>query len=212
MKRTVFNQKSLKEAVKILKEGGVIAHPADTCYGLAADLMNEKALKKIQQIKKRGKDKPTSMMLPVFMKPEIGDYAVLDEFSSMVCQELFPGPVTLLLPRGKKVPDYFFPKSPYIGLRIPYDMITQDLLSAFGGPLITTSANIADKSACCIGKDVEKIFENVKDKPDLIFKGAVRNVCMPSTVILVEKKKLIIKREGPMTKEQIEGILGVDVA
>ncbi len=71
MKCTPYNKESLKEAVDILKKGGVIAHPADTCYGLAADFMNENAIKQVQDIKGRENKKAMSIMFPVFMKQDI---------------------------------------------------------------------------------------------------------------------------------------------
>ena len=207
----MYNKESLAEAVKILKKGGVIAHPADTCYGLAADLMNPEAVRKVQKIKGRDGNKPMSMMIPVIMKDDLADYAEMDDFSAMVCDELLPGPVTILLPKGPKIPDTFFPESPYIGIRIPYDMLTQDLLTAFHGPLITTSANLSGESPCATSEETEAIFKKHEDKPDFIFEGAVGNECLPSTVILVEDKAIKIMREGPMTKEQIEDILGVGI-
>jgi L-threonylcarbamoyladenylate synthase len=207
-----YNKETLKQAVQILKQGGVIAHPADTCYGLAADFGNPDALKHLREIKKRDDKKPMSIMLPVFMKSEIEKFAKLDDFSSQICDKLLPGPVTILLPKGPGVPEYFFPNTPYIGIRIPYDMMTQDILTAFKGPLITTSANLAGEPSCSTCEEVEAIFANSKNKPDILFSGATRNACMPSTVILVENKKIKITREGPVSKKQLEGILGIKIS
>jgi tRNA threonylcarbamoyl adenosine modification protein (Sua5/YciO/YrdC/YwlC family) len=207
-----FTKENLQKAVRILRKGDVIAHPADTCYGLAADLMNPEAVKKAQDIKGRERNKPMSIMLPAFMQPEIGRFAKLDDFSEDICNKLLPGPVTILLPKGSRIPDYFFPESPIIGIRIPYDMITQDLLTAFRGPLITTSANLSNQPPLSTCEEVKKIFRNRKHKPDILFDGTVRNKCLPSTVILVKDKKIKIMREGPITKKQLEGILGMKIS
>lgn len=211
MKCVEFNKDGLEKSIKILKDGGIIAHPADTCYGLAGDFTNKRALEKIQAIKGRDGKKPMSIMFPVYMKPDIGEYAEMDDFAHFVCFELLPGPVTILLPKGKKIPDFYFPDSPYVGVRIPYDMGTEDILTKFRGPLITTSANVSSQPPCATCQEVCKIFDNHKNKPDLVFDGAIRNACLPSTVMLVENKKIKIIREGPMTKSQIEGVLGVKV-
>jgi L-threonylcarbamoyladenylate synthase len=208
MKYIKNSSENIPEAIRILKAGGIVAHPADTCYGLAADLMNPEAVKKAQKIKGRDGEKPMSIMIPAFMKGQIEDFAELDDFSSMVCDTLLPGPVTILVPKGKKIPAYFFPESPYIGIRIPYDFLTQDLLTAFQGPLITTSANLSGEAACATYEDVKAIFEEQEYQPDLILEGEISGDCLPSTVILIEDKKLKILREGPMTKGQIEGVLG----
>lgn len=206
-----YNKETLKQAVQILKDGGVIAHPADTCYGLAGDFLNPDALKKIKIIKGRNGDKPMSIMFPVAMRDDLVKYVQMNDFAYSVCSKLLPGPVTILLPKGPEVPDYYFPQSDYLGLRIPYDILTQDLLSAFRGPLITTSANITDQPPCSTSKEVKESFENTENKPDLVFEGAVRNICMPSTVIMIENGKVKITREGPIDKRQLEGILGVEV-
>ena len=211
MKCVPYTKETLKQAIQILKDGGVIAHPADTCFGLAADLKNPDALKHLQEIKGRDMGKPMSIMLPAFMKPEIVRFAELDEFSKSICKKLLPGPVTILLPKGPEIPDYFFPESSNIGIRMPYDMLTEDILMSFKGPLITTSANLSDGPACSTCDEVNEIFKDKKNKPDLIFQGTIRNACIPSTVILVKDGKVKITREGPMNKKQLEGILGVKI-
>ncbi|MBU0705739.1 threonylcarbamoyl-AMP synthase [Patescibacteria group bacterium] len=209
MKCLENNAENIKEAIKVLKAGGVIAHPADTCYGLAADLMNESALKRLQQIKGRDAGKPMSIMLPAYLKPKISQYAVLNEFSEAVCEKLLPGPITIVLPKGPKIPDYFFPEMPTVGIRIPYDAKTNDLLMAFNGPLITTSANLSDQPVCCSCQDVISVFKNNEHYPDLLLDGEIHGACLPSTVITLENDRVRILRPGPMEKEQMEAILGL---
>lgn len=209
MKCIPFNPENLAQAVQILKDGGVIAHPADTCYGLAADFRSPAGKKRLQEIKGRDGKNPMSIMLPAFMKADLADYAELDDFARMVADKLLPGPVTLLLPKGPEIPADYFPETPYIGIRIPYDALTQDILTAFKGPLITTSANISDEPALSTCGEVIKSFATFKTQPDLVFEGAVRNVCMPSTIVVVENGKVRLYRKGPMSQKQIEGILGV---
>ena len=207
-----FNKEGLKKAVAVLKKGGVVAHPADTCYGLAGDLMNPAALKKIQDIKGRAENKPMSIMLPAFMKSDIEKYAKLDEFSVSVCESILPGPVTRVLPKGPSVPAHFFPEISSVGIRMPYDVVTEDLLTAFGGPLITTSANVSGASACATCQECMEIFKGKENQPDILFEGAIRNACIPSTVIKIEHGKVRLLREGPMTKKQLEGILRMKIA
>src|SRR3989338_11663634 len=104
MKRLPINAESLKQAVQILRQGGIIAHPADTCFGLAGDLMNPEALKKLQAMKGRSGAKPMSIMLPAPLKDHLEDYAILDDFTRIICEKLLPGPVTILLPKGPTIP------------------------------------------------------------------------------------------------------------
>lgn len=201
----------MPEVIALLKKGGVIAHAADTCFGLAADLMNEEALKKIQKIKGRDAKKPMSIMLPAYMKPSLSDYALLDDFAEGVCDKLLPGPVTIVLPKGPKIPAYYFPETDSIGIRILYDMFTEDLLTCFHGPLITTSANRSGKPPCCKHEEVAQIFRDKKYQPDLLVEGKIKHDCKPSTVIEVKNGKIRILREGPLKKEELEAILGIHI-
>ena len=211
MKTLENNPENIKRAVEILRQGGVVAHPADTCYGLVGDLMNEAALKKLQKIKGRDAQKPMSIMLPAYMKPQLRDFVSLTDFSEMVCKKLLPGPITIVLPKGSKIPNYFFHEIKTVGIRIPYDILTDDLLTKFRGPLITTSANLSDQPVSCQTQEVMTAFEGVKSQPDLVLAGTTQGLCMPSTVISLENNKVSILREGPLKKEQLEAILGVSI-
>ena len=189
----------------------MIAHPADTCYGLAGDLMNPDAFRKIQDIKGRDHKKPMSIMISVPEQIKIDRYAVLDDFSKFVIYKLFPGAVTLLLPKGPIIPDYYFPETNLIGLRVPLHDLTQDILRAFNGPLITTSANPSGKKLCFSPEEVVEYFKGKKHQPDLIFEGKIAKYQKASTVISLKKKYIRVTRKGPVTASQLESILGVPV-
>lgn len=206
-----FTAESLKEVITILKNGGVIAHPADTCFGLTADLFNEKAYKKIQDIKGRDYKKPMSIMISVTEQFKMDNYVKKNDFSSFIIYRLFPGAVTLVMPKGPKIPNYYFPDLKTVGLRVPLHNLTQDMLTAFRGPLITTSANPSGADLCFSHEEVMESFKNSKIKPDLILKGEIKHNTLASTVIAVEKDHVRIMRKGPVTKSQLESILGFGV-
>lgn len=211
MKVVPFNSETLKEAVNILKDGGVIAHPADTCYGLAADLMNPKAYEKIQEIKGRDESKPMSIMISVPEHVHMEKYVRLNDFSEVVVKKLFPSPVTLLLPKGAAIPDYYSPGHQLVGLRVPMHDLTQDLLRAFGGALITTSANCSGDKLCFRDEEVVDAFKNRSVQPDLIFEGEIKKYHQASTVIEVEDGHVTMWRKGPLTASYLESLLGVPV-
>ena len=211
MKCLEGNSENLRKAVSVLKDGGIIAHPADTCFGLAADLMNPKALKKLQDIKGRDRDKPMSIMLPSYMKPKLNEFVQCSEFADLICDKLFPGPVTLVLPKGPAIPDYFFPELDTVGIRIPYDQMTDRLLLGFHGPIITTSANLSDEPACGTCEEVLTSFEDKENQPDLILGGALQGSCLPSTVLKIDDNELQILRHGPLSKSYLEALLGVKI-
>jgi L-threonylcarbamoyladenylate synthase len=203
------NAENVGKAVRILKKGGIVAHPADTCFGLAGDLTIKGALRKLQQIKGRDADKPMSIMLPPFMKPILGEFALLNDFSEMVCEKLLPGPVTIILPKGPRIPDYFFPEISTVGIRIPYSTKDFDLMMKYPHPLITTSANLSDEPVSRNCQELINTFKDSRFQPDLILDGILEGDGRPSTVISPEGDKITILREGPMGKKQIESILGI---
>lgn len=211
MKCMKNNQQGINEAAKVLTNGGIVAHPADTCYGLAGNLMSSAAMEKLQLIKGRDAKKPMSIMLPVYLKPRLSDFVQLDDFSEMVCEKLLPGPVTIVLPKGPKIPDYFFPNMKTIGVRIPYGPEINDFLAKFQGFIITTSANLSDQPICSSCKDVVGAFEGKTHRPDLYLDGEVQGSGKPSTVIALENSQVRILREGPMEREQLEAILGINI-
>lgn len=211
MKIVPFNLDTLQEAVAILKNGGVIAHPTDTCYGLAVDMMNPTAIKKVQAIKGRDYKKPMSIMISVPEQLKIEKYVTLNEFSKFVVHQLFPSAITLLLPKGPAIPDFYFPESPLIGLRVPMHDSTQDILRAFGGPLITTSANPSGDPLCFNCEEVVESFKGKSIQPDLIFKGETTRHNKASTVIQLEGDRIRVVRKGPITASQLESILGIEV-
>jgi len=210
MKTVPYNAGTLKKAVTILKEGGIIAHPADTCYGLTGDLMNPEAYRKIQDIKGRDYKKPMSIMISVVQQLQMHNFVELDEFSSFVVSKLFPGAVTIVLPKGPAIPEYYFPELATVGLRVPFHDLTQDMLSAFKGPLITTSANPSGHKLCRTHEEVVEAFKDSRYKPDLVFEGKTRHN-VASTVISVEKNCVRVLRKGPVTASQLRSILGVTV-
>ena len=203
------NEENISKAVQVLRDGGIIAHPADTCYGLAGDLMNENILKKLQRIKGRDAKKPMSIMLPPYMKVELEEYASLNDFSEMVCEKLLPGPVTIILPKGPRIPDFYFPDIDTVGIRILYESLTNDLLTRFHGPLITTSANPSSQPVSFSCEEALIAFSDSEYQPDLFLSNENQRGCLPSTVISLKDDKITILREGPLKTGQIEAILGI---
>ncbi|MFH0820512.1 MAG: L-threonylcarbamoyladenylate synthase [Candidatus Peregrinibacteria bacterium] len=205
------DSKSIKRAVEVLRQGGVIAHPADTCFGLATDFTNPDAVKKIQAMKGRDGLKPMSIMLPAAFKDQLEGYAKLNAFTREICDKLLPGPITIVLPKGPKIPKWYFPKTKFIGIRIPYAPFTQDLLNAFKGALVTTSANASGRPICHTHKEVLEFLKKSKIKLDVLVQGTLPKDSLASTVIWPEKNQVRIVRKGPLTASQLTTLLGIPV-
>ncbi len=129
------------EAVKFLRQGKILIHPTETCYGFAVDIFNQSALNLLYQAKNMPNSKPVSMM--VRNLEEAKKYAEFDSSALRLAGEFWPGPLTLVLPRKKSLPSFFNEGHNTVGIRCPDSLLVQKLLEDFDGPLSTTSANLS---------------------------------------------------------------------
>jgi L-threonylcarbamoyladenylate synthase len=210
MKSFTPNTENITEAVRILKEGGVVAHPTDTCFGLAGDLMDPKTVATIQRIKGRDGFKPMSIMLPESALDRLSEFAQLNPLASLLAKKLLPGPVTLLLPKGPAVPSWYYPSTGIIGIRVPDHDLTQKLLSAFNGPLITTSANLSGGTLCFSDSEVLHAFRGAPEKPEMLFTGVLTTHDSASTVLEIGEDFIRIVRSGPVRPDALRELLPPD--
>ncbi|MDP3882806.1 MAG: L-threonylcarbamoyladenylate synthase [Candidatus Staskawiczbacteria bacterium] len=191
------SKKLLNEAVRTLKNGGVILFPTDTVYGFLADAINKKAVEKIYKIKNRPKSKP----LAVFVKDikmakelaEIDEPAFAKGLGEARQEKLlikkWPGKYTFVLKRKKTLKLYDGGKNT-IALRIPKHKLLNDLLKKINKPLVQTSANISGQPALTKSSDIIKVFEGQKYKPDLIISAGNLPKRNPSAIIDLTKDKI----------------------
>ena len=157
------NQKFLiKEAVNLLKQGGVLVCPTDTVYGLLADATNQKAVARIFALKKRS----TSKALPIFVRDlkMAKKLAQIYQRQEVFLKKVWPGQVTVVLKR-KKGSKIYGVKPNTIALRIPNNSFLQQLLTKFNRPLIATSANLSGEPA---STHLQDIFQQFKDQDWLV--------------------------------------------
>ncbi len=179
------DQRNLKTIVKItvksIKQGEVVVCPTDTVYGLLADATNEKAIKKLLEIKKRRIQKP----IPIFVKDlkTAKRLAQINKNQEKFLRKVWPGKVTMVLKRKNKLPKILFAERKTIGLRIPKYKLVQDLFKKLNCPLTGTSANISGKPASNNIKEVVLQFKGKKYQPDFIVDAGNLKSGKPSTVL-----------------------------
>ncbi|MDR3630497.1 MAG: L-threonylcarbamoyladenylate synthase [Desulfocapsaceae bacterium] len=127
----------IRKVVAIVKDGGIICYPTDTGYGIGCDMFDQKAIKRLMQIKKRPKDKPFSFMCSGLQN--ISEYAHVSNTAYRLLKKCLPGPYTFVLPGTKLVPKIMATKQKTVGIRVPASTICQLLLETLGNPIITTS-------------------------------------------------------------------------
>lgn len=195
----------IKDAVKLLKKGEVIAYPTETVYGLGADATNSKAVQKIFDLKGRSDQSPISVLiasleqLPEYVKPfPMRAQELIDRF--------WPGPLTLVFEAQENVfPGDLLAGSGKIGIRMSSDPIAQELCKEFGLPLTTTSANPSGKLPAHSLEEVGLYFS--KSSLKACIEGGKRQSKEVSTVLDVTSEPFKILRQGKISAPQLKGYL-----
>jgi L-threonylcarbamoyladenylate synthase len=185
-----LDENERKNVLEFLKEeilnGKIIICGTDTLYGISANALDEKAVKKVYEIKKRDFSKPLSIC--VKDKEDIEKYAYVNDLAKKIIDKFLPGALTIILKKKPIIPDIV--AKDYIGIRIPDEDIIRELSVV---PLTTTSANISGKeSPTCI----DEIDREVLEKVDYVVDIGKCKHSKPSTVIKIEDDDIILVREG----------------
>ena len=180
----------IKKAVQVLNDGGIVACPTDTSYGIGCDLFNKRGIEKIYEIKKRSRKQPFS-----FICADLGDisnYAVVTNYAYKIMKRLLPGPYTFILGASRLVPKILMPKRKEVGIRIPDNDICLSLVREFGSPIISTTVKSYDDE---IITDPAIIEEELGHCIDLVIDGGVLPPEL-STVVNLADDIPEIAREG----------------
>ena len=170
--------------------------PTDTIYGIIGDATNEETIKKAFDVKERSYDKP---LLILVSNEEMLKDAVeeIPEQVKKIIKKYWPGPLTILFKKSKKISDTLTANSPLVAIRMPKDERLLNIMNKLNKPLISTSANISSKKAIT---NPDQLEEKMKEQIDCIIdEGTINNEA--STLIKVEDNKIVILREGAISKE-----------
>lgn len=173
--------RKIKQAVDILRQGGIIIYPTDTIYGIGCDLLNRKSVEHLCRIVGV---KPQKLDLSFICSDlsQISEYVKrIDTPVFKMLKKSLPGPYTFLFESSSKVPKILNMNKKTVGIRIPGHPIPQELVKQLGNPIITSSIKDDDKIKEYT-TDPEEIFEEFKNKVDLVIDGGPGGN-VPSTVI-----------------------------
>lgn len=199
---------SLRRAVDLLRQGGTVAFPTETVYGLGADALNPVAVRRIFTIKGRPADHPLIVHLADLSQIE-GVAREIPETAYLLARQFWPGPLTLILRRHPDVPDLVTGGQDTVGVRIPAHPVALSLLSAFGGPLAAPSANRFGKIS---PTTAEHVVHELGDGPDMILEGGPSAIGLESTILDLTGERPVVLRPGAVLPEQLAEALGVQVA
>ncbi len=184
-------QRLLDEVVEHVRQGGVIAYPTDTCYGLGCSIHEKKAIDRIYQIKRQSDKKPLSFICSDLK--HISDYALVSNLAYKLMRRLLPGPYTFVLPATRLVPKLLQNKRKQVGIRVPDHNVVLEIVRQLGHPIISTTCRAEDEETACMDvRDIKERFGNVIDLAidgDLIYPEV-------STVVRIEDDQIEIIREG----------------
>ena len=198
----------LTEAAEILKNGGLVAFPTETVYGLGANGLDEKACKRIYEAKGRPSDNPLILT--------IGDldglYKIVGkvtENAKKIIDAFWPGPITLVLPKADCVPETVTGGLDTVAVRYPSNKIARELIKIAGIPVAAPSANSSGKPSPTRASHVE--FD-LNGKIEMIIDGGAADWGLESTILDVSEDKPVLLRPGAVTQDMIEDVVGeIDV-
>lgn len=196
-----FSPKShvLDKAVSILKAGGVVVHPTDTCYGFAVSVNHPEAVKRLYELKQMDGGKPVSVMVSNFSQVEY--YGQVTDKVREMGSRFWPGALTVIVSRSKNLPAFFNTGAITVGFRMPDCALCLALVRAFGDILTTTSANISGKPSTYSVPEILDQFKNQPVKPDLVLDGGILPNVLASTVVEIGDTGVKILRQGKVVMD-----------
>jgi len=199
----VIELDKIKKIAKYLKMDGVIVYPTETYYALGADCFSKKAIQAIYRLKKRPSSKPLSVV--------ISDLDMIREIVSEIpsaiqplISNFWPGPLTLVLKAGPRVPEELRGPSGSIGVRLTEHQWLRSLVRHASFPITATSANISGEKDI---SDPEYALRVFNSKVDLMVDGGETKGDLPSTVLDLFGKRVRIIREGAIPFSQLKKYL-----
>ena len=193
----------IREAAEIIKNGGLVAFPTETVYGIGADAFNEEAVSRVYEAKGRPSDNP--MIVHIARASDLGLLAseIIPDVVKLA-DAFWPGPLTMVLPKREEVPFRVTGGLDTVGVRLPDSEIALALIRFAGTPVAAPSANISGRPS---PTNAEHVIEDLNGKVDMILTGPECRIGIESTVVDMTTEPPRILRPGFVTAGDIEAVL-----
>ena len=201
------NKEDIEKAGQIIKDGGLVAFPTETVYGLGADGLNPEAVKKVYKAKGRPSDNP--MILHISQIDQV--YGIAKDVSEehlKLMEAFWPGPMTVVMECKGVVPKETTGGLSTVGIRLPKTDSARQLITAAATPIAAPSANLSGKPS---PTKASHVLDDLDGRIDAIIEGGDCQVGIESTVLTIKDGKVIILRPGLITPEDIEKVLDLPV-
>lgn len=195
------DEDKIREAAEYIKNGGIVAFPTETVYGLGADALNEDAVKKIFIAKGRPQDNP--LIVHVASK-NIEQYVQeVPEIAQKLMDKFWPGPLTIILRKKNIIPDVTSAKLETIGIRMPDNEVARKLIEFSDTVIAAPSANISGRPS---PTDIERCIEDLDGRVDCIIGGSHSKIGVESTIVDCTVTPPLVLRPGGITLEMLKEI------
>ncbi len=201
------DSEQLNEPAKILREGGLVAFPTETVYGLGANALNEEAAKKIYEAKGRPSDNPLIAHIADFddLLPLVTE---VPEAGRKLMEAFWPGPLTLIFPKSSLVPYGTTGGLDTVAVRMPADPAASALIRLAGVPIAAPSANTSGRPS---PTTADHVWQDMNGKIQMIVDGGAVGIGVESTIIDVSGDEPMILRPGAVTQEMASTVLGKEI-
>lgn len=202
MNTKIFSSENVKEAGEIIRNGGLVAFPTETVYGLGASAFNAEAAKKIYEAKGRPSDNP--LIVHISDKEQIESLAEdISSTAKKLIDAFMPGPFTIILKKRNNIPDAVTAGLDTVGIRFPENKIAAEFISAAGVPVAAPSANLSGKPS---PTKAAHVIDDMSGRIDGIIDGGDCEVGVESTIVDASGDYPILLRPGGVTFDMIKNI------
>ncbi|GAA0244795.1 L-threonylcarbamoyladenylate synthase [Saccharothrix mutabilis subsp. mutabilis] len=203
-----IDKAAIDKAAGVLRAGGLVAVPTETVYGLGANAEDPAAVARVFQAKGRPPTHP--LILHISGAEHLGDWvAEVPATARLLAERFWPGPLTLVLRRGHRVPLAATGGLETVAVRVPDHPVALALLSAFGGAVAAPSAN---RFGSVSPTTADHVRSELGDAVDFVLDGGPCEVGVESTIVDATGETPSILRPGGVTREELEDVLGRPVA
>ena len=199
-----INTDIIREAGRILREGGLVAFPTETVYGLGADALNEHAAQKIYAAKGRPSDNP--LIIHITNMDDLAKItSFIPEAAKVIADKYWPGPLTMIFDKSGIVPYGTTGGLDTVAVRMPSHEIAREVIDAGGGYIAAPSANTSGRPSPTTALHVE---EDMTGKIDMIIDGGSVDIGVESTILDMTVVPPMILRPGAITREMLTELIG----
>lgn len=193
------NEKSYKLGKNFIEKGEIVAFPTETVYGLGANALNGRAVKKIFEAKGRPQDNP--LIVHVGRKEDIKKYVkTISPLQQLLIDNFMPGPISIIFDKADCISDIVTAGGSTVAIRLPENKIAQDFINTCNLPICAPSANTSKRPS---PTNAMHVMEDMNNKIPLIIDGGNTDVGIESTVVKVEDDIVYILRAGKINKEML---------